>query len=164
MNEFKDENETIGSTDSGPVYGNKDADDEAYKDFTKEDHLKAMDLHKKEIVGIDRTLGQDEMHTKLADSHRKASLKAKHNTAVVGESRRIKSFESFGVNEAKKEGPQIIGKAGKVKVAKALHALVDKYMKDVNEMSDLASIDFYVKDFAKWNDGSGTKPSKVRTK
>jgi len=155
MNEFKNEDETIGTTENGPVYAMKDADDDCYANFTDKDHIKAMNMHKSE---------GGEMHTKLADTHRKASLKAKHTAGDVGESRRIKSFGSFGVNEAKKVGPQVIGKAGKEKIKKQLYALVDKYLKDVNEQSNLEDLNFYVKDLAKWNDGSGSKPSKARTK
>ena len=57
----------------------------------------------------------------------------------------ITKYEDFELNE------MYIGKAGKERVRKMLHKVVDQYVNFLDEHSDDAGFTtFYVKDMAKW--------------
>lgn len=63
----------------------------------------------------------------------------------------FKTFEQFNDNtENKPLNEDYIGKKGKERVRKFLYKVVDKYLEGVDEMSDDASDDFFVRDMAKW--------------
>ena len=45
---------------------------------------------------------------------------------------------------------EYIGKKGKKRVSKFLHDMVDKYVEEIEDMSEDADNDFFVRDFANW--------------